>query len=481
MAANIWGPNGGTISVNVSGTIISEQIIAIANQTLFTLTSFIYETKTSSIVVFVNGIKMAPTDYAETSGSSFTLVVPCLAGDIVDVLGLPQLNHVVTTDGDVTATASPTGSVYRTQHQINAEQLSVAAFGGIPGVDAKTAIEATSVARAAVLFPEGAWQSTVTPTLSGATMLVGLPGSTFGYDGLYNLGLTPGALQQVIHNNTTTADFATSYIRRNSSHAGGTIGNTVAALRVDSYVTNTLTTNSEWGILSVLHNYAIGGENVAGYFQGNKYAGAGPTWAMALETIEKTAVNNPTTGTVGLEVALSVNGTDNGAPYGSRVGVDLVLRKYNGAGVAANVAWGFRIQNGGDADTLVDRGFAFVPGLQVNKGFDTSQATVITAAYMMAQGQTIAFNANATRQMYHTGVGYRFKTNAGADQWSFNDNFSLTANGVQLLGVRSPGWTAATGTPTRTTFDTAAVTLPQLAQRVKALIDDLIQHGLIGA
>lgn len=43
------------------------------------------------------------------------------------------------------------------------------------------------------------------------------------------------------------------------------------------------------------------------------------------------------------------------------------------------------------------------------------------------------------------------------------------------------GWTAATGTATRTTFDTATVTLPDLAQRVKALIDDLTASQTIGA
>lgn len=53
-------------------------------------------------------------------------------------------------------------------------------------------------------------------------------------------------------------------------------------------------------------------------------------------------------------------------------------------------------------------------------------------------------------------------------------------NNVQLVTSRRTGWTAATGTPTRTTFDTTTVTLPQLAERVKALIDDLITHGLIG-
>jgi hypothetical protein len=35
-------------------------------------------------------------------------------------------------------------------------------------------------------------------------------------------------------------------------------------------------------------------------------------------------------------------------------------------------------------------------------------------------------------------------------------------------------WVQATGTATRATFDTTTVTLPVLAQAVKALIDDLV-------
>lgn len=57
----------------------------------------------------------------------------------------------------------------------------------------------------------------------------------------------------------------------------------------------------------------------------------------------------------------------------------------------------------------------------------------------------------------------------------------LQINGTQVVGARITGWAAATGTAARTTFDTASVTLPDLAERVKALIDDLSAHGLIGA
>ena len=52
--------------------------------------------------------------------------------------------------------------------------------------------------------------------------------------------------------------------------------------------------------------------------------------------------------------------------------------------------------------------------------------------------------------------------------------------GVKVVGGRKIGWGAATGTATRTTFATSTVTTAQLAERVKALIDDLTAHGLIG-
>jgi hypothetical protein len=57
---------------------------------------------------------------------------------------------------------------------------------------------------------------------------------------------------------------------------------------------------------------------------------------------------------------------------------------------------------------------------------------------------------------------------------------SYKVNNVAVVGATKSGWTAATGTATRTTFVTSTVTTEQLAQRVKALLDDLISHGLIG-
>ncbi len=48
-------------------------------------------------------------------------------------------------------------------------------------------------------------------------------------------------------------------------------------------------------------------------------------------------------------------------------------------------------------------------------------------------------------------------------------------------GPASAGWTAATGTASRASFDTASVTTAQLAQTVKALIDDLLAQGRLSA
>jgi hypothetical protein len=59
--------------------------------------------------------------------------------------------------------------------------------------------------------------------------------------------------------------------------------------------------------------------------------------------------------------------------------------------------------------------------------------------------------------------------------------------GTKVLGGRATGWTTTpTGTLTRTTFATGSVTLPELAERVAALINDLHAvgtgtHGIIGS
>jgi len=55
--------------------------------------------------------------------------------------------------------------------------------------------------------------------------------------------------------------------------------------------------------------------------------------------------------------------------------------------------------------------------------------------------------------------------------------------GNQVVNTRKTGWTPWTGTAARGTFDTSTATLTNVAQTLKALIDDLhatAGHGLIG-
>jgi hypothetical protein len=110
-------------------------------------------------------------------------------------------------------------------------------------------------------------------------------------------------------------------------------------------------------------------------------------------------------------------------------------------------------------------------------------------------------NAGATRAIYgnvnHFGDAGEtaadwYKTD-GATTWDANPWLRLVGTDksirlgdgsiapVQVVTTRKTGWTAASGTAARTTFATSTVTTEELAKRVKALLDDLISHGLIGA
>lgn len=66
------------------------------------------------------------------------------------------------------------------------------------------------------------------------------------------------------------------------------------------------------------------------------------------------------------------------------------------------------------------------------------------------------------------------------------DSYADVLGGVYVagqasIGHRKTGWTTdPTGTPLRTTFDTATATTGDVAQRLAALIIDLRAHGLIG-
>ena len=54
-------------------------------------------------------------------------------------------------------------------------------------------------------------------------------------------------------------------------------------------------------------------------------------------------------------------------------------------------------------------------------------------------------------------------------------------DGIQVITNRISGWTTPSGTASRSGYNTATATHAQLAETLKALIDDLTTHGLIGS
>lgn len=114
---------------------------------------------------------------------------------------------------------------------------------------------------------------------------------------------------------------------------------------------------------------------------------------------------------------------------------------------------------------------------------------------MQEYAKYVIKDAPGGNQVLVDSYGFKVLTPAGVEAFSVKgaDGFAkcsgalqaalaiYDANLNQVVGNRVTGWTAATNTVSRATFDTATVTTAQLAQRVKAIIDDLITHGLIGS
>lgn len=118
-------------------------------------------------------------------------------------------------------------------------------------------------------------------------------------------------------------------------------------------------------------------------------------------------------------------------------------------------------------------------GLRI--GFDAESTNF--SRYRMAEVQAItnSWQQNQLRLVVYNGAT---PVTFGVDRFGSVDMSAgavLRLGGAQLLTARRTGWGAPTGTATRTTFATSTVTLQQLAERMKALIDDLTTHGLIGA
>jgi hypothetical protein len=97
------------------------------------------------------------------------------------------------------------------------------------------------------------------------------------------------------------------------------------------------------------------------------------------------------------------------------------------------------------------------------------------------------FNSATTALNYiklkvHNGtIGATVDTLTAKGDGSIDVATSISIAGTKVLGPQDTGWTAATGTASKGAFDTATVTLPDLAQQVKAIRDLLATNGTTNA
>jgi hypothetical protein len=107
-------------------------------------------------------------------------------------------------------------------------------------------------------------------------------------------------------------------------------------------------------------------------------------------------------------------------------------------------------------------------------GYDTTEGgSGINWLYHVA-GEDIVFNSSGK---WSSASGNEVRFGAGLCDAAV----AFQVAGTQVVNTRKTGWGAPTGTATRSAFATSTVTTEQLAERLKALIDDLTSHGLIGA
>lgn len=150
-------------------------------------------------------------------------------------------------------------------------------------------------------------------------------------------------------------------------------------------------------------------------------------------------------------------------------------------------------------------GSNLVPGAGITTGVVGAVASVSVPMRMTFRTLPEGSSALASRFQIQPNGNVLVNNSTGSERLSVTGNIQLTetsdsykVGSDNVVGSRKTGWAAPTGTATRTTFATYAgqdVTDPPtetevqniddhvkiLSERLKALIDDLTSHGLIGA
>lgn len=314
---------------------------------------------------------------------------------------------------------------------------------------------------------------------------------------------------------SSTDGFSFRVDRRADYITPGTFGYLNATVLIKSEITGQ-TSAFETGLAIIQNNYAnVGGtwdttpQHHAAVFQANRY-GTAPTWGLVIEAIDRQFAANPVAGILGIELDVQGAGTD---ANNNKVGIAMVNRREGGlsgwSGPANEMGYGIYLVKQPD-DAANNRykvgigfGVAAAP-TEFDVGLDFISANLTIAALRLKANQNIAWVTDASRKTFYDANSTRLRYQApGGKVFDMLDGgaFSITGAyqifGTQVVASRRTGWAADTGTANRTANVTysgtaeAAYTqatvqslmdkVRDLSQTIKALKDDLIAHGLIGA
>lgn len=323
-------------------------------------------------------------------------------------------------------------------------------YGAIQGVDCTAAVTAAAAANSSVVFPNGNWLISSTPTIPTKGILTVLPGAVFTGSGAGALGFAnvPGGAivgEEISDfNPPVTGTLASFEVFRNPHYTGGPAGVSSAiraAINIGSAVTN-----SEWAIIGIVNNsMAVSvGTAVGVYGQGNKGSAgirAGPTWGMVAEGHDKSALADPTDGLIGIEVDCWAAGTD---VNGRRVAIDVAVGNIDG-GVASITTYGIRIgptsnnpalgsiTNGIYLQGIHSTGINIVTTAGSVVGLNASLANLSGPAIRLAQNQYISFDVADNNRLTFDGTGLGYNSSGTTLVARINKD-----TGLLNLGVNQP-------------------------------------------
>lgn len=144
------------------------------------------------------------------------------------------------------------------------------------------------------------------------------------------------------------------------------------------------------------------------------------------------------------------------------------------------VAGVFRLEATNPIVTLLDTDTAGVNATGYFQGRDSANVQTWTMGKQFTGGAIWFNNVNSNNFIFGINAVAKVTIDTVNSRLDLASGFVVRVNSVQVLGPRVTGWAAATGTATRTAFATSTATTTEVAERLKALIDDLRTHGIIG-